>query len=82
MWGNVRLRRDTSVSEVPGSRLSVVGLRTGRRPRAKPLAVGSFGPEEELDIDVGINAARTMDALPIICLAPTGTYEKECQTKP
>src|ERR1700733_797311 len=28
MWGNARLRRDTSVSEAPGSCLSVVGLRT------------------------------------------------------
>jgi hypothetical protein len=26
MWGHVRLRRDTSVCEVPGSSLSVVGL--------------------------------------------------------
>ena len=33
MWGNVRLRRDTSVSEVPGP-LSVVGLR---RVRWQPL---------------------------------------------
>jgi hypothetical protein len=26
MWGHVRLRRDTSMSEIPGSSLSVVGL--------------------------------------------------------
>ncbi len=26
MWGPVRLRRDTSMCELPGSRLSVVGL--------------------------------------------------------
>ena len=31
MWGNVRLRRDTSVSEDPGSSLSVVGLQTGQK---------------------------------------------------
>jgi hypothetical protein len=33
MWGNVRLRRDTSVSEDPGSSLSVVGLRTANTGR-------------------------------------------------
>ena len=27
MWGHVRLRRDTSVGDVPGSSLLVVGLR-------------------------------------------------------
>jgi hypothetical protein len=26
MWGHVRLRRDTSMCEIPGSSLSVVGL--------------------------------------------------------
>jgi hypothetical protein len=28
MWGNARLCRDTSMSEIPGSCLSAVGLRT------------------------------------------------------
>ena len=28
MWGHVRLRRDTSMCETPGSNLSVVGLRS------------------------------------------------------
>jgi hypothetical protein len=31
MRGNVRLRRDTSVSEVPGSSLSVVGSPNGHK---------------------------------------------------
>jgi hypothetical protein len=30
MWGHVGLRRDTSICEVPGSSLSVVGLRSGQ----------------------------------------------------
>jgi hypothetical protein len=38
MWGHARLRRDTSMREVLGSSLSVVGLRSGHFQSFGPLS--------------------------------------------
>src|ERR1700677_5048665 len=59
MWGNARLRRDTSVSEAPGSCLSVVGLRTAIETsgliESKPESGRSFHLGE---ISVAARASR------------------------